>query len=77
MRSMVGKKDVFLSYAHRNIDFARKIRVGSEEGGGKMRGRARTRGRMGERGRKERKELTISSCAVASSERGEVYSMDR
>ena len=27
MQSIVQKKDVFLSYAHINIDFARKLKV--------------------------------------------------
>ena len=27
MRSVVGRKDVFLSYAHINIQFAKKIKV--------------------------------------------------
>ena len=28
MRSIVGRKDVFLSYAHINIEFALQIKVG-------------------------------------------------
>ena len=28
MRSMVGRKDVFLSYAHIHVKFAQRIKVG-------------------------------------------------
>ena len=34
MQSIVGHKDVFLSYAHININFARKIKVFSACGEG-------------------------------------------
>ncbi len=34
MRSMVGKKDIFLSYAHIDIKFARNIKVGGGNDGG-------------------------------------------